>query len=202
MSGSASHPQRYDTAALSFHWAIAALILADFAFGISFARFDPGDALYFPFAYDMHMRFGMWILVVAVLCVARRVSRPYPGPIPDMSETMRRLARLAHLSLYGFMVIVPLTGWIVLALRGKPPVLIGNTHWPQIPYLLHLPRPQRVALHDFLLPVHIWLAYFGMGIVAVHALAALYHHFFLRDEVLRRMLPRFRRRDLLQVGRH
>jgi cytochrome b561 len=50
-------------------------------------------------------------------------------------------------------------------------------------------RPERVFWHDRLLPLHIWMSYVGMGLVAFHVMAALYHHFGRRDEVLVRMLP-------------
>jgi len=51
---------RYDAVAMSLHWVIALLILLDFALAMSFSRFDPGDALYLPAAYELHMSLGVW----------------------------------------------------------------------------------------------------------------------------------------------
>ena len=38
--------------------------------------------------------------------------------------------------------------------------------------------------------IHVALVYVMLGLIGVHVLAALYHHFVLRDHVLREMLPR------------
>src|SRR5205807_9182687 len=46
---------RYDTVAITLHWAIAALIVLDFLLAMSFSQFNPGDALYFRDAYSLHM---------------------------------------------------------------------------------------------------------------------------------------------------
>jgi cytochrome b561 len=39
--------------------------------------------------------------------------------------------------------------------------------------------------------IHMGAAIAFLGIVAVHTAAAFYHHFYLRDQVLERMLPGF-----------
>ena len=49
-------------------------------------------------------------------------------------------------------------------------------------------------LHETMEGVHETLAYVLLGLVALHAAAALKHHFIQRDEVLARMLPFLRKR--------
>jgi cytochrome b561 len=85
--------------------------------------------------------------------------------------------------------VVPLSGWAVLSVRKTPPVLIGMAHWPNIPFLAGMTRAQRVAIYNVVFPGHIQWSYIGMGIVALHVSAAFYHHYWRRDDVLRRMLP-------------
>lgn len=53
-----------------------------------------------------------------------------------------------------------------------------------VPQLLEAGSPYRELLAE----AHEWLAYALIAVVVVHAAAALYHHFALRDTVLRRML--------------
>lgn len=191
MSGG-SHPLRYGAVAMTLHWLIAALILLDFALALSFSKFDPGDALYFRFAYDQHMSVGMMVLFLSVLRVVWRLLHRVP-PLPaEMGRAMRLLARSSHAFLYVFMLLAPLSGWVVLSVRKKPPPLFGDLHWPAIQPLVDLPHEQRAPIHDAFLPGHIWFSYIGMALLGVHVLAALYHHYFKHDDVLRRMFPGMR----------
>jgi cytochrome b561 len=181
---------RYDSVAMSLHWVIALLILLDFGLAMSFSRFDPGDALYLPSAYDLHMAVGMCVLILSVARVIWRLTNRRP-PLADMAMPLRWLARASHFLLYAFMVLAPVSGWLVLSLRHKATSVFGLFHWawPSIPAIAHMARPERVFWHDQLLPLHIRLSYVGIGLVALHVTAALYHHFGRRDEVLVRMLP-------------
>jgi len=181
---------RYDSVAMSLHWVMALLILLDFALAMSFSRFDPGDALYLPSAYDLHMAVGMCVLILSVARVIWRLTHRRP-PLPDMAMPLRWLARASHFLLYAFMVVAPVSGWLVLSLRHKATSVFGlfRWAWPSIPAIAHMARPERVFWHDEFLPLHIRISYVGMVLVALHVTAALYHHFGRRDEVLVRMLP-------------
>ena len=170
------------------------MILIDFALAISFSQFNPGDALYLPMAYSMHMSFGMSVLMLSVPFVIRRLAFGYPRHTDDTGAPSRVLARIVHELLYAFMVVVPVTGWVILSVRKRPARLLGSVDWPNVPILAGLPREPRVLLHDWFLPTHRMLAYLGMILVGLHFVAALYHHFYRRDDVLKRMLPQIPRR--------
>jgi cytochrome b561 len=184
-------PSRYDAVALTLHWGIALLLLLDFALAMSFSRFNPGDALYLRSAYDLHMSFGLCVLLLSVARIAWRLTHHRP-PLPDMALALRVLARASHLLLYVFMVAAPLSGWLVLSLRHQATSVFGlfRWAWPSLPAIATMARPERQFWHDQLLPLHTCLSYAGICLVAVHVAAALYHHFGRRDDVLLRMLPR------------
>lgn len=185
-------PARYSTVAMTLHWLIALLILLDFALALSFARFDPGDALYFSFAYAQHMSVGMLVLVLSLLRLLWRLMHRFP-PLPaDMGGAARGLAKGAHVLLYVFMLAAPLSGWAVLSARLKPPLFLGDIHWPGVPFVMGMSHDQRTVIHNLMLPGHIWMSYIGMSLVGLHLLAGLYHHYYRRDDVLRRMLPRLK----------
>jgi cytochrome b561 len=186
--------RRYSATAKALHWGIAALILIDFVLAVSFSQFNPGDALYLPLAYSMHMSFGMPVLMLSVPFVIRRLAFGYPRPSDDAGAPSRALARVVHELLYVFMVVVPVTGWVILSVRKRPATLLGSVDWPNVPILAGLPREPRAQLHDLFLPAHRMLAYIGMILVGLHFLAALHHHFYRRDGVLKRMLPQIPRR--------
>jgi cytochrome b561 len=186
----ASPAMRYDFVAMTLHWVIALLILLDFAFAISFSRFNPGDALYLPSAYALHMSTGLCVLAVSVARVLWRLMHTRP-PLPEMGVALRLLARTSHLLLYVFMLAAPLSGWFVLSLRRQLTSVFGvfSWAWPTLPAIATMTYADRQLYHDSLLPLHVWLSYLGMSLVVVHVVAALYHHLYRRDDVLRRMLP-------------
>jgi cytochrome b561 len=175
---------------MTLHWVIALLILLDFALAMSFSRFNPGDVGYLASAYDLHMAVGLCILILSVARVVWWLTHRRP-PLPDMALALRWLARASHFLLYVFMVAAPVSGWLVLSLRRQVTSVFGlfRWAWPTLPAIAHMDHPNKVFWHDHLLPLHIWMSYVGMCLVALHVVAALYHHFGRRDEVLVRMLP-------------
>jgi len=189
--GSAVAAARYDSVAMTLHWAIALLIGLDFALGLSFSHFNPGDALYLRSAYDLHMSTGACVLALSLARVLWRLSHRHP-PLPQMAVALRVLARMSHFLLYVFMVLAPLTGWLVLSLRHQATSIFGQFSWawPSLPAIATMARADRARYHDALLPLHVWLSYLGMSLVALHVVAALYHQFWRRDALLLRMLPR------------
>jgi cytochrome b561 len=80
--------------------------------------------------------------------------------------------------------VIPLTGWLMSSAKGFQTVYFGVL---PIPDLLVKNPP----LGDLLKNVHFALNLLLAGLLAMHAGAALKHHFVDRDDVLRRMLPRF-----------
>ena len=104
----------------------------------------------------------------------------------DVATILRWAARLSHVVLYAFLLAIPLVGWSVTSAHAVDLRLFGL-----------VPLPALVApdsdLADELTDYHAWLAYGLMGFVFVHALAALWHHYVLRDAVLVAMLPRPKR---------
>jgi cytochrome b561 len=182
---------RYDSVAMTLHWGIALLIVLDFAFAISFSRFNPEDALYLPSAYALHMSTGLCVLALSVARLVWRLMHTRP-PLPDMGVALRWLARASHFLLYVFMLAAPLSGWFVLSLRRQLTSVFGlfSWAWPTLPAIAAMTRADRQLYHDYLLPLHVWLSYLGMSLVVVHVVAALYHHLYRRDDVLTRMLPR------------
>jgi cytochrome b561 len=182
-------PDHYGGPAMLFHWSIAALVLFEFGSALSFRLFNPGELGYVHSAYRLHMSSGMILLVASLSCLIWRLLHAYPVLPRDMSAITRVLAKSAHILLYVFIILVPLTGWLILSARSSPVGILGNFHWPQVALISHSDYSQRVKINDSLMPIHAVLSYAGMCLVALHVLASLYHHFWRGDDVLTRMLP-------------
>ena len=84
--------------------------------------------------------------------------------------------------LYVFMVIIPLSGWLMSSAKGVQTVWFGV-----------LPIPDLLAkdkeLGKSLAELHEALSIGLLLLIAGHAVAAFFHHFFHKDDTLRRMLP-------------
>jgi len=188
--GSPGQRTRYDSVAMTLHWVIALLIVLDFVLALSFSQFNPGDTLYLASAYDLHMSTGASILALSVVRVAWRLTHRRP-PLPQMGRVLGGLARTSHFLLYVFMIAAPLSGWLVLSLRHQATSVFGlfRWKWPTLPAIATMPHGDRQFWHEYVLPLHTRLSYLGMCLLVLHVVAALYHHFWRRDDVLRRMLP-------------
>lgn len=127
-----------------------------------------------------HTQFGMAVLLVMLprLLVRSRATRP--PVVPPLPRWQDLLARATHLALYILLVATPLLG---IANRLWNP---GGWDFLGIP-LPHVPVPDR-AFSKTLEGIHENFGNILMYLAAIHAVAALFHHYVQRDNVLRRML--------------
>ena len=129
-----------------------------------------------------HKSVGITILGLAVLRLLWRWMNPTPA-LPDTLKPYERvLATLTHAGLYIILFAMPLSGWIMSSARGFPVSWFGFIQLPD-------PVAKNKAVYDAMLQTHETLAWVLYAIVTVHVLAALKHHFMLKDHVLKRMLP-------------
>jgi len=133
-----------------------------------------------------HKSVGITILVLALARLGWRWSNPTPELPPTLKPYEVVLARFTHAALYTLLLAMPLTGWIMSSARSFAVSWFGLI---QLPDLVSPSRP----LYDAMLTTHEVLAWTLAVLAILHALAALKHHFVLKDDVLRRMLPFTRR---------
>ena len=163
-----------------FHWAMAALILAQIALGVTAAswRLSPTKLeLFF-----WHKSTGMLILALVALRLLWRLANPTPALPFDMAGWERAAAQLSHGLLYLLMVALPITGWIINSASNVP---------FRIFWLIPLPAivaPDK-STADLVTLVHRALAALLTLMLIAHIGAALRHHFVKRNTVLARMLP-------------
>ena len=102
------------------------------------------------------------------------------------------LAKLTHWLFYFLIIAMPLTGWIFVSASQKYPTVY---FWMgEVPFL---PMPEGIdakATNELFKEFHETLAYGAIALIVLHIGAALKHHFIIRDDVLRRMLPNRRKR--------
>jgi cytochrome b561 len=105
----------------------------------------------------------------------------FPRVEPELPKWQKLSSGLVKTILYMLMIIMPLAGWLILSAEGKPIPFFGL----QIPALIN----ENKAVAELTKEIHTTFGTVGYFLIGLHAIAALYHHFFLRDNTLRRMLP-------------
>ncbi|WP_431019921.1 cytochrome b [Burkholderia cepacia] len=169
---------RYSSPAIFFHWAVFALVaLAYLAIEIRGPKGSDSRV----FWMNVHLTAGTFVLVLSVLRVLWRVVSRVPEAIPQ-TALLRWLSKLAHLALYVFIIAQPLLGIMMINLGGKPVSL----DWLGVSFTLFGPDK---ALRPTIKEAHELIGNAFYFVIGLHALAALYHHFIRRDDVLRRMAP-------------
>lgn len=137
-----------------------------------------------------HETLGILVFAVTLLRILWRSVDRRPEE-PPMPAWMRLSSKAVHLALYGLLVAIPAAGVLGAWLEGHPLTLLTGTAFGPLLPLEHDLGHAVTEIHTVLGNVIVWLA-------ALHALAALFHHFVLRDGVLVSMLP-IRRHASAQV---
>jgi cytochrome b561 len=169
---------RYSRVAIAFHWAIAALILFNLWLGL-FHESLPREWKVMP----VHKSVGITVLALTLARIAWRLAHRPPALPGHMPAVEKLAARASHFLLYALMLALPLTGWLMSSNPERPrPV--------EYFFLFKLPvLPATPGVAGAAHEAHELLGWAMLVLVAVHILAALRHHFLLRDRVLVRMLP-------------
>ena len=182
MSSAAAGSRRYGRVAQAIHWATALLVLVAFIYGPG----GPEERVYAASRdADRHLHetlgTGVFLLVIARVLWRMVDERPDPAPVVHW---MGAASRIVQGLLYLLLFAVPMTAIAGAWLEGHPLAYLGG---------LQIASPF-VASHDLgaaLAEIHGWLGDALLWLAGLHAVAALYHHFILRDDVLGSMLPRW-----------
>jgi len=170
---------RFGAVAQFLHWLVAGLIVYQF---ILAERAESATLFQKLGILATHKSVGLSVLALAVIRLLWRLSNVRPAPPPNEPVARRAVARLSHAFLYGLLLALPLSGWLMSSAANTPVSYFG---WVTLPDLI---APSE-AWAERLLNIHAAFFWSLATIVTFHASAALYHHFFLRDDILRRMLP-------------
>lgn len=179
---------RYGFLAMGFHWTVALFFLGNLGLGAYMSGLELSDPSLFPL-YQLHKSFGVSIFLVVMLRLVWRSIDTPPAPPADMALWEQIASKLTHLGLYGALVAMPLTGWIIVS---ASPVNIPTRIFDLVP-LPHIAliatNPDKDLWLGFGEWAHWLLAWSVAAAVVLHVAAALRHHFILKDDVLRAMLP-------------
>lgn len=171
---------RYRPSQRILHWLMAIVIISALALGLYCSYLVPGTPAR-QTLLDVHKSLGMTALVLIAIRLPLRLSLGEPAYRRPLDVFNHYAARGAHILLYALMILMPLAGYTTSAAGGRDLPWFGIFEWPN---LLPLNKP----LANTAAQIHEYGAYCLYAVVSVHILAALWHHFARKDEVLQRML--------------
>ncbi len=171
--------------AKTLHWGMALMILALFVLGWMAQGWPLSPTKIRLFFW--HKSTGMLVLTLALFRIAWRLYDRRPPPPPGLPPWERGLARAVHGALYGIMLAMPLSGWIINSAAKFPFKVFGLVRLPA------LVVPDKDVQH-LAEGVHLTLFWAFAVLLALHIAAALRHHWLRGNDVLLRMLPGWSRR--------
>jgi cytochrome b561 len=172
--------ERYGLIALLLHWSVVVLVVTQVV--LAGQAEDTSSLLQKAKILTTHKSIGMTILMLAILRLLWRLMNPTPIPVMGTKAWQERLASIMHWLLYALIFLTPLVGWTMSSAKNYPVSYFGLFTWP------NLVAPDE-GLFNTLRTTHGVLAKIMVSLAWLHAFAALKHHFFDKDNVLRRMLP-------------
>ena len=170
---------RYGLVQITLHWLSAALIAFLIPLGLWMTGLDYYDAWYKK-GPDLHRAIGILLGILILVRLLARLLQTHPAPL-NASPGAASVVRLVHRLLYLLPLLLVTSGYLLSTADGRAVEVFG---WFSVPASLHGLEGQEDIAGD----IHFALAMLLLAVVALHALAALRHHFILKDTTLRRML--------------
>ena len=134
--------------------------------------------------FQLHFSLGVSIFALMMIRLIWLKISPNPQPIGDNRKEIV-LGHIVKGFLYLAMLVLPISGYIMVSLKGVDINVFGQF---VLPNLLGEDKESMLkAIANF---IHVNGAYFIMAILALHIAGALKHHFILKDNTLLRMLGR------------
>ena len=172
--------QKFGMVAKLFHWSAALLVFALLPIGWYMHDLPRGLE---KFRYvELHKSLGLLLLL---FMTGRSLWRAYnpPPPLPaDLPNWELWAAKLTHWALYGALFGQVFIGMGLVWTANSPLTFFG---WIPVPSPF---SPDR-DLHELGEELHELFAFAIAGLLVLHIGAALRHHFILKNDILRRMLP-------------
>lgn len=170
---------KYHPLSQIIHWLTAILVVIAFVLGPE--DIDELDNPSLDLGLQTHETLGLAVFGLTVLRLLWTLFSQRPLAVP-MAAWMRTISKVLQGSLYLLLIAVPLTAILGTWLEGNVLSLLDNV-------TITSPLSTSENLGEFLLELHPTLADTLLILAGIHAAAALFHQFILKDLVLATMLP-------------
>lgn len=170
----------YGLVAILLHWSFALSFITLFAIGVYMVELVYTDPLYKSLP-DFHRSLGLVLTAVFAFRLIWRFINPHPLPEPNLKPYEIRISSLVHGALYLLPFLIFVSGYLITTADGSSISVFGLFDVPAL-------FPAQKGREEIAGDIHFILAYLAIGIVVLHGLAALKHHFIDQDRTLVKMI--------------
>jgi cytochrome b561 len=172
--------KQYSKRIATFHWLTLLLFIAAAYLGHTLD--ETKEAALKMQLYPLHFIFGDLVLILTLFRAYFLSKDGKLPPIEGSSAISDKVSAALHYALYFLLIALPVSGMIMINTSGLTEVI-------RLHDISNLPDLEKLVIHG----VHSALAAILMLTVGLHALAALFHQFILKDNLIRRIaIKRFK----------
>lgn len=176
----------FGTLARILHWLVAAGIVALVTLGLQQAGLERGpEKTEIRF---IHASIALSVFFLMTVRIFWRFMNEVPAHPVGTPAWQRLTAAIVHWGLYAAIFVQLFSGGMTVATGGRPLPFFGLFSIP-------LPVAEDSDNHHFWEEIHEFAWRIVVLLVIVHVVAALYHHFVAKNDVLRRMTVGLRQAD-------
>jgi cytochrome b561 len=172
----------YGWGAISLHWIVALGVIGMYPLGLYIVDLTYYDPEYRTIPH-IHKSIGLILVAIFGARLLWRMLNTTPSAIPSHSSMVRIGAHAAHMALYLLLAVVLFSGYLISTADGRG---IEVFNWFTVPAIQELIENQEDVAGE----IHFYSATTLVVLAALHALAAIKHHIFDKDQTLNRMLGR------------
>ena len=161
------------------HWLMAFLLFFMIGLGLSL---DLIPGAYKLISIKLHQLVGIILLFLFLFRVFWSSTHSLALNAQE-KKVLQVASRIVHSLLYFFLLAMPLSGILMCEALGREIYLWAY----KVPAFIEPNRNLGINLKYF----HAYASYSIMALIVLHIGAAFYHHLILKDNVMKRMLPKF-----------
>ena len=167
---------KYGLLSKLFHWLTAAVLIVQIPLGFYLVDLDFDQSRVDIENY--HILFGLIIFYAILIRLIFKVLTPIPDFKGSAFPGQKFIARLNHLLLYLTLLTVTISGILKKLFNGESLII----------FFKKIDLTYNYELSEQFYSIHILANYALIGLITLHILAALFHKFLLRENILKRIL--------------
>ncbi|MFT5548709.1 MAG: cytochrome b561 [Candidatus Azotimanducaceae bacterium] len=171
---------RFGLVSIILHWLMAIIVIGSFGLGWYMVDLTYYDSLYIKLPF-LHKSVGIVFGLLLIFRLFWKVINVKPTFEDGLSRLERLAASTAHWGFYCLMALIVVSGYLISTADNSSISVFDIFQVPAT--ITSIPEQEDIAGL-----VHEYLSYGIIGLTALHASAALKHHFIDKDNSLRKML--------------
>lgn len=174
--------EKYPLSSRLLHWVMAAIIIFILVLGIYMTEFLDKSSPNRMFIYNLHKSLGVLVIFLVFFRIVNRLFCKTP-PLPkSITNWEKFLAHFTHFVLYGLMILVPTSGYLMSNYFGYP------VYFFKLKTIFLVATDVEMA--KYFAEIHELSAYTLICFIALHIAGVVKHRFFDKPQVnlLKRMI--------------